>query len=137
MYYVMSFHSHHGKHSLLNPEVVKLLSGLFRLSMIFILLINVKMPTIVGILSFISRIDTRLRVIKQEKSLFFRKLVFYGQFEFHAQVLSMKKFYILLATNSLKLPHESCEAELILETLVLISHQRAGKVQTVLCIGPV
>ena len=40
-----------------------------QLSMIFILLINVKMPTIVGILTFISRINT------PTKSLIARKII--------------------------------------------------------------
>ena len=39
-------------------EVIKLSSCLTQLSMILILLINVKMPTIVGILTFISMINT-------------------------------------------------------------------------------
>ena len=39
------------------PEVIKLISCSTQLSMKFILLINVKMPTIVGILTFISRIN--------------------------------------------------------------------------------
>ena len=39
------------------PEVIKLFSFSTKLSMKFILLINVKMPTIVGILTFISRIN--------------------------------------------------------------------------------
>ena len=37
------------------PEVIKLFSCLTQLSMKFYLLINVKMPTIVGILTFMSR----------------------------------------------------------------------------------
>ena len=36
------------------PEVIKLFSNSTQLSMIFFLLINVKMPTIVGILAFMS-----------------------------------------------------------------------------------
>ena len=39
------------------PEVIKLLSCSTRLRSKFILLINVKMPTIVGILTFMSRIN--------------------------------------------------------------------------------
>ena len=39
------------------PEVIKLFSCSTQLSLKFILLINVKMPTIVGILTFISRIN--------------------------------------------------------------------------------
>ena len=38
------------------PEVIKLFSCSTQLSLKFILLINVKMPTVVGILTFISRI---------------------------------------------------------------------------------
>ena len=37
------------------PEVIKLFSCSIQLSMKFFLLINVKMPTIVGILTFMSR----------------------------------------------------------------------------------
>ena len=40
------------------PEVIKLFSYSTQLSMKFILLINVKMPTIVGILTCISMINT-------------------------------------------------------------------------------
>ena len=40
------------------PEVIKLFSCSTQLSMKFILLLNVKMPTTVGILTFISMINT-------------------------------------------------------------------------------
>ena len=40
------------------PEVIKLFSYSTQLSIKLILLINVKMPTIVGILTFISMINT-------------------------------------------------------------------------------
>ena len=40
-----------------DPEVIKLFSCLTLLSMKFILLINVKMSTIVGILTFMRRIN--------------------------------------------------------------------------------
>ena len=42
------------------PEVIKRFSCSAQLRLKFILLINVKMPTIVGILTFISRINYRL-----------------------------------------------------------------------------
>ena len=42
------------------PEVIKLFLCSAQLRLKFILLINVKMPTIVGILTFISRINYRL-----------------------------------------------------------------------------
>ena len=47
-----------------------------QLSTIFILLINVKMPTIVGILTFISMINTASVDLKQYTSLFYGSLVF-------------------------------------------------------------
>ena len=42
------------------PEVIKLFSCSAQLRLKFILLINVKVPTFVGILTFISRINYRL-----------------------------------------------------------------------------
>ena len=46
------------------PEVIKLFSCSTQLSTKFILLINVKMPTIVGILTFISMINTTSERLK-------------------------------------------------------------------------
>ena len=46
------------------PEVIKLFSCSTQLSTKFILLINVKMPIIVGILTFISRINTSSESLK-------------------------------------------------------------------------
>ena len=46
------------------PEIIKLFSCSTQLSMKVILLINVKMPTIVGILTFISMINTRSERLK-------------------------------------------------------------------------
>ena len=46
------------------------------LNMKFILLINVKMPTIVGILTFISKIMHHQRVLKQEKAFICRIMIF-------------------------------------------------------------
>ena len=45
------------------PEVIQLFSRSFNLSMTFILLINVKMSTAVGILTFISRIIQQLGIL--------------------------------------------------------------------------
>ena len=56
--------------------VIKLFSCSTQLSTKFILLINVKMPTIVGILTFISMIIQHLRDLKQEMSSFVGILVF-------------------------------------------------------------
>ena len=46
------------------PEVIKLFSYSTQLSKKFILLINVKMPTVVGILTFISMINTSSEGLK-------------------------------------------------------------------------
>ena len=61
------------------PEAIKLFSFSTQLSTKFVLLINVKMPKIVGILTFISRrntINEYLRHLKQETSSFVGILVF-------------------------------------------------------------
>ena len=51
------------------PEVIKLFYA--QLSMKFILLINVKMPTIVGILTVISRINTSYESLKARNTYLF------------------------------------------------------------------
>ena len=51
------------------PEVIKLFSCSTQLSIKFFLLINVKMPTIVGILTFVSRKNSILGLSESEKSL--------------------------------------------------------------------
>ena len=56
------------------PEIRRRYS--FSMSMNFILLINVKMPTIVGILTFISRINTAREGFKARKSYWFRISIF-------------------------------------------------------------
>ena len=50
------------------PEVIKLFSCSAQLRLKFILLINVKMPTIVGILTFISRINYQILSYEPEFS---------------------------------------------------------------------
>ena len=50
----------------------------------FILLLNVKMPTIVGILTFISRINDQLLWFKPEIFNDIGYFSIYEQFEFHA-----------------------------------------------------
>ena len=52
------------------PEVIKLFPCSTQLSIKFILLINFKLPTIVGILTFISMITQQLRDLKQESFSF-------------------------------------------------------------------
>ena len=68
------------------PEVIKLFSCSTQLSMKFILLINVKMPTIVGILTFISMINTTYESLKARNFFICRYLSFYEQLKFHAQL---------------------------------------------------
>ena len=55
---------------LINTEIAKSMkiSCLNHKSQLFILLINVKMPTIVGILTFMSRINFMLSRVENEKS---------------------------------------------------------------------
>ena len=58
------------------PKVIQLFPCSTQLSKKFILLINVKMPTIVGILKFISEINTTSERLRQQTSLFVGILVF-------------------------------------------------------------
>ena len=51
-----------------------------------ILLLNVKMPTIVGILTFMSRINTTSGSFKQVKIIIFQYFTFYKHLKFHAQL---------------------------------------------------
>ena len=71
-------------------EVIKLFSCSTQLSAKVILLINVKMPTIVGIFTFISIINTTSERLKARNFFICRYFRFYGQLKFCAQ-LSMKK----------------------------------------------
>ena len=50
------------------------------------MLINVKMPTMVGILTFISLIHTRSESLKARKVFTFQYFSFYEQLKFHAQL---------------------------------------------------
>ena len=59
----------------------------------FILLINVKMPTVVGILTFISRINTPSKCIKEEKIFVFHYFSFY---EFILRCVEHEKSVIAL-----------------------------------------
>ena len=59
------------------PEVIKLFSYSTQLSMKFILLINVKMPTIVDILTFISMINITSERLKASNFFICRYFSFY------------------------------------------------------------
>ena len=67
------------------PEVIKLFSCSSQLSTKFILLINVKMPTIVGILTFIIMINTTSQRLKA-RNFICRYFNFYEQLKFRAQL---------------------------------------------------
>ena len=62
-----------------------------QLSMKFILLINVKMPTVVAILTFISRKNTSYESLKARKTYLFQHFSFYEQLK----LCSVEKFYNL------------------------------------------
>ena len=72
------------------PEDIKLLSCSAQLRLKFILLINVKMPTTVGILTFRSRINNRLWSPKCDISIYLGYFSIYEQFEFHAQLCTVE-----------------------------------------------
>ena len=75
---------------------MKLYSCSTQLSKKFILLINVKMPTIVGILTVISMINTTTERLKARNFFICPYFSFYEQLKFPFSVeLSMKKFYNL------------------------------------------
>ena len=52
-----------------------------------IMLVNVKMPTIVGILTFISMINTTFKsLMKVRKVFLFQHFILYEHLKFHAQL---------------------------------------------------
>ena len=74
----------HGPES--GPKVIKLFSCSAQLRLKFILLINVKMPTIVGILTFMSRINYQFLRFEPEFSTNFDYFSIYEQFKFQSQL---------------------------------------------------
>ena len=67
-------------------EVIKLFPCSTQLSTKFILLINVKTPTIVGVLTFISMINTTSERLKARNFFICRYFSFYEQLKFCAQL---------------------------------------------------
>ena len=66
------------------------------------MLINVKTPTIVGILTFISMINTTYEGLKAIKVVIFQHVSFYEQLKFHTKLSrARKKYYILGARTYL------------------------------------
>ena len=68
------------------PQVIKLFSCSTQLSTKFILLINVKMPTIVGILKLISMINTTSKRLKARDFFICWYFSLYEQLKFRAQL---------------------------------------------------
>ena len=77
------------------PKDIKLFLCSSQLSTKFILLINVKMPTIVGILIFISMINTTSERLKARNSSFVSILVFMSSWNFVLSWVVHEKFYNL------------------------------------------
>ena len=67
-------------------EVIKLFSCSNQLSIKFIMLINVKMPTIVGILTFVSMINTTSEILKARNFFIRQYFSFYEQLKFRAHL---------------------------------------------------
>ena len=67
-------------------EAIKLFSFSTQLTTKFILLINVKMPTVVGILTFISMINTTSEILKARHFFICQYFSVYEQLEFGAQL---------------------------------------------------
>ena len=89
--------------SYIRPRSYKLFSCSTQLSTKFILLINVKMPTIVGILTFISKINTTSETFKARNFLICLCFSFYEQLKIHAELSwAWKKFYNLGALSPLQ-----------------------------------
>ena len=68
------------------PKVIKLFPRSTQLSTKFILLINVKMPTFVGILTFILLINTTSERLKARNFFICWYFSFYEQLKFRAQL---------------------------------------------------
>ena len=71
-----------------------------QLSIRFIRLINAKMPTIVGILTFISMINKTSQSLKARKVFIFLHFGFYQQLKFHSQLSWAQKSFITLRPGS-------------------------------------
>ena len=85
------------------PEVIKRFPCSTQLSMKFIMLLNVKMSTLVGILTCNSMINTTSESCKARTIYIFHNLTFNERLKFHAQLieLSMKKSLITSVPDEL------------------------------------
>ena len=80
-------------------KVIKRFSYSTQLSRKFILLINVKMPTIVGILTFISIINTTSERLKSRNFFICWYFRVYKQLKFHAQSQKIHNFRVWFRKN--------------------------------------
>ena len=82
----------------IRPKVIKLFSCSIQLSTKFIMLIHVKMPTIVGILTFISMINITSERLKARNFFIWWHFSFYEHLKFRSHLSwAWKKFYNLRA----------------------------------------
>ena len=93
----------HNKHPGLEIINFFILSCSIQLSMQYIMLINVKMPTTVGILTFISIINTTFGSLKVRKVFIFQHFIFSKQLKIKAvflfKAMFSEKNYVLPAPN--------------------------------------
>ena len=76
-------------------EGIKLFSCSTQLSTKFILFINVKMPTIIGILTLISMINTTSSRLKARNFFICQYFSFYEQLKFCAKLIEHENFFII------------------------------------------
>ena len=116
------------------PEVIQLFPCPTQLSTRFILLINVKMPTTVGILTSISMINTASERHKASNFFIYRYFSTYEQLKFRAQLSwARKKFYNLRPWTSTFAKSTSLPGPSSHIYSGYVSHMQAVKTQTSVC----
>ena len=101
-YYSQALKTINGHWQVTWPEVIKLFSCSTQLSKNLILLINVKMPTIVGIFTLMSMINTASENFKAWKTFIFHHFTFYKHLKFNAQLSWAQKKFYNLGTRSIQ-----------------------------------
>ena len=96
------------------PDVIKLFSCSTQLSTKYILLINIKMPTIVGISTFITMINKTSESLKARKVVIFSSLVFMSSCDFMLSWVEHEKSFITWYPSS-KIWQFICFASQIIE----------------------
>ena len=90
-----------------DPEAIKLFSCSTQLRQKFILLINVKMPTTVGIITFISRINYRLWQSEPEISTNFG---YFSNYEHFKESVTISIYKCLWFEGKIKVGHCSLDS---------------------------